>query len=109
MLNLTASVSRTAASTSAVPASGDTGTGLYVRHDIPEFMARRAVPAAEIVTPNQFELRLLTGLPAGTLRAALPFLGVLVYPLLLGLGWVFVRRAERNERDFADLVRGADR
>ena len=35
-------------------------------------------------------------------------LGVLVYPLLLGLGW-FVRRAERNERDFADLVREADR
>ena len=31
-------------------------------------------------------------------------LGFLVYPLLLLLGWVYVRRAERNERSFADLV-----
>jgi len=35
-------------------------------------------------------------------------LGVVVYPALLGLGWVYVRRAERNERDFAELV-GGDR
>ena len=31
-------------------------------------------------------------------------LGVLVYPLLVVLGWCYVRRAERNERDFAELV-----
>ncbi|ABL79900.1 MULTISPECIES: hypothetical protein [unclassified Nocardioides] len=31
-------------------------------------------------------------------------LGVLAYPTLLLLGWVYVRRAERNERDFAELV-----
>ena len=31
-------------------------------------------------------------------------LGFLVYPLLLLLGWVYVRRAERNERAFSDLV-----
>lgn len=52
------------------PVMGDEGTGLYVRPDIPAFMARRAVPAAHIVTPNQFELRLLTGLPADTLSEA---------------------------------------
>jgi hypothetical protein len=33
-------------------------------------------------------------------------LGVLVYPFLLLLGWRYVRRVERNERDFADLVGG---
>ena len=27
-----------------------------------------------------------------------------VYPVLLGLGWVYVRAAERNERDFTDVV-----
>ena len=27
-----------------------------------------------------------------------------VYPLLVLLGWLFVRAAERNERDFADVV-----
>ncbi len=31
-------------------------------------------------------------------------LGFLVYPLLLALGWVDVRRAVRNERSFSDLV-----
>jgi hypothetical protein len=31
---------------------------------------------------------------------------VLVYPFLLVVGWQYVRRVERNERDFADLVEG---
>lgn len=31
-------------------------------------------------------------------------LGVLVYPTLLVGGWAYVRLAERNERDFVDLV-----
>lgn len=32
-------------------------------------------------------------------------LAVLGYPLLIGLGWLSVRVAERVERDFADVVR----
>jgi hypothetical protein len=37
---------------------------------------------------------------------ALPWLllGVLAYPFLLVVGWVYTRMAERNERDFAELV-----
>lgn len=31
-------------------------------------------------------------------------LGVLAYPLILGVAWTYVRAAERNEQDFADLV-----
>lgn len=31
-------------------------------------------------------------------------LGVLVYPGLFGLGWVYIRQAERAERDFTELV-----
>jgi hypothetical protein len=31
-------------------------------------------------------------------------LGALTYPWLLVLGWAYVRQAEDNERDFADLV-----
>ena len=34
-------------------------------------------------------------------------LGVGVYPLLVLLGWRFVARAERNERDFVDLTQGS--
>lgn len=36
-------------------------------------------------------------------------LGVVVYPVLLALGWRYVVRAERNERDFAELLSEVDR
>lgn len=44
------------------PVMGDVGRGVFVRPGIPEFMAERAVPAADVITPNQFELELLTGI-----------------------------------------------
>ena len=31
-------------------------------------------------------------------------LGFAVYPFFLGLGWLYVRSAERNERNFTDVV-----
>lgn len=43
------------------PVIGDVGRGVFVRPGIPEFMRARAVPAADIITPNQFELELLSG------------------------------------------------
>ena len=52
------------------PVIGDTETGVYVRPGIAEFLRERAVPAADIVTPNQFELDLLSGMPTGTLDDA---------------------------------------
>jgi pyridoxine kinase len=48
------------------PVIGDAGPGLYVRAGLPEFMRDRAVPSADIVTPNQFELEYLTGLAVST-------------------------------------------
>ena len=35
-------------------------------------------------------------------------LGVLVYPWLVTLGWLYVRSAEAHEREFVELVRGAE-
>ena len=35
-------------------------------------------------------------------------LGVVVYPWLAFLGWLFVRSAEANERDFAELMDEVD-
>lgn len=43
------------------PVMGDVGRGVFVRPGIPEFMKAHAVPAADIVTPNHFELELLAG------------------------------------------------
>src|SRR5205814_5942533 len=50
------------------PVIGDVGRGVYVAAGIPEFMRRHALPAADVVTPNQFELELLAGQMTGTLR-----------------------------------------
>jgi pyridoxine kinase len=52
------------------PVIGDTDTGVYVRPGIEEFLLRRAVPAADIVTPNRFELERLTGLSGGSIAEA---------------------------------------
>jgi pyridoxine kinase len=41
------------------PVIGDVGRGIFVRPGIPEFMRDHALPAADIVTPNQFELEYL--------------------------------------------------
>jgi pyridoxine kinase len=43
------------------PVIGDVGRGVFVRPGIEELMREVAVPAADIVTPNHFELDLLSG------------------------------------------------
>jgi pyridoxine kinase len=53
------------------PVMGDAGRGFFVRPGIPRFIKEVAVPAADIITPNQFELEFLTGLEVGDLYEAL--------------------------------------
>jgi pyridoxine kinase len=53
------------------PVMGDVGRGFFVRPGIPEFMRDVAVPAADYITPNQFELEYLTGVGISTLEDAL--------------------------------------
>jgi len=43
------------------PVMGDIEEGLYVASGIPEFMRDRALAAADLISPNKFELQLLTG------------------------------------------------
>lgn len=57
-----------------------------------------ALPLTFLMFDTVTEFRVL-GVPAPWL-----VLGVLVYPGLFGLGWVYIRQAERAERDFAELV-----
>ncbi|WP_372422184.1 pyridoxal kinase PdxY [Salinarimonas chemoclinalis] len=52
------------------PVIGDVGRGVFVRPGIPEFMRDHAVPAADVVTPNQFELDFLAGRETRTLADA---------------------------------------
>ncbi len=52
------------------PVIGDAGPGIYVRPGIPEFFRDRALPVADIATPNQFELEHLIGHTIATLDDA---------------------------------------
>ena len=60
------------------------------------------LPLLFVVSPD------LAGVQVGPVPLAWLLLGVLVYPWLVLLGWSYVRRAEANERDFAELVSAAE-
>jgi len=49
------------------PVMGDVDRGMFVRAGIPEFMRDTVVPAADILTPNHFELDFLAGRSTSTL------------------------------------------
>ena len=51
----------------------------------------------------------LTDVQLGGMPLPWLLLGIVVYPVLVLLGWRYVRSAERNERDFAELLDEADR
>jgi len=51
------------------PVMGDVGRGFYVKPEIPGIFKNEVIPLADIVTPNQFELRALTGTASSTPEA----------------------------------------
>jgi pyridoxine kinase len=53
------------------PVLGDIDTGIYVKPGIDAFFRDRAIPAADLVTPNHFELEHLTGRTVSTMEEAL--------------------------------------
>jgi pyridoxine kinase len=53
------------------PVIGDFGRGVFVRRGVPELIRERALPIADFVTPNQFELDFLTARTTATLAEAL--------------------------------------
>jgi pyridoxine kinase len=59
------------------PVIGDVGRGVFVRPGIPEFMREHAVPAADVVTPNQFELDFLSGLTTKTIAETVKACGAI--------------------------------
>lgn len=56
------------------------------------------LPLVSALAPQVSDVRPM-GMPLPWL-----LLGVAVYPLLWLGGWLYVRQAERNERDFVELV-----
>ncbi|HSE09141.1 MAG TPA: hypothetical protein VLB29_10790 [Nocardioidaceae bacterium] len=56
------------------------------------------LPLSYLLFPGLDQVRVL-GMPL-----AWVVLGFAAYPFLVLLGWLYVRAAERNERDFAEMV-----
>jgi hypothetical protein len=57
-----------------------------------------SLPLLFAVAPNLARVSVLG------IRLPWLLLGVAAYPFLVVVGWVYTRMAERNERDFAELV-----
>ncbi len=53
------------------PVMGDVGRGMFVRPGIPELMRDEVVPAADVITPNHFELDFLAGRETHTMTEVL--------------------------------------
>jgi pyridoxine kinase len=53
------------------PVIGDVGPGVYVGEGIAELLRERALPVADVITPNQFELERLSGQGSDTLAATI--------------------------------------
>ncbi|HEX2724384.1 MAG TPA: pyridoxal kinase PdxY [Beijerinckiaceae bacterium] len=87
------------------PVIGDVGRGVFVRPGIPEFMRAHAVPAADIVTPNQFELDYLSDMTTETLADAKRAVGAVQR---LGPRAVLVTSLHTREtpQDAIDLLTG---
>lgn len=87
------------------PVIGDVGRGIFVRPGIPEFMRDQAVPAADIVTPNQFELDYLSGVTVETLDDVKQAIATVH---ALGPKAVLVTSVETRETpaDMVDLIAG---
>ena len=93
------------------PVIGDTGPGVFVRAGIPELIRARAVPAADILTPNGFELQHLTGRAVRTradAAAAVADLQAAMAPSGAGTVLVTSLRADDTPDDSVDML-AADR
>jgi pyridoxine kinase len=53
------------------PVIGDVGRGVFVHAGVPQFMKERALFAADVITPNHFELDHLSGRPTSTMAEVL--------------------------------------
>ena len=72
--------------------------GLAVRVGLGTVLLLGAIPVLFHLVPRLSEVTLLG------VRLPWILLGVVGYPVLLGIAWVYVRLAERNEQDFTDLT-----
>lgn len=82
------------------PVMGNAASGCFVAPAIPVLLRERVVPAADLITPNQFELGYLTGTEPGTLESTLAAVDL---ALAMGPRTVLVTSVERPDREQGTL------
>lgn len=82
------------------PVMGNATAGRFVAPGIPELLRRTLVPSADVITPNQFELGLLTDTAPTTLDALLAAVDL---ALALGPTTVLVTSVVRQDADPAAI------
>ena len=82
------------------PVMGNAKSGCFVNPAIPELLRERVVPAADVITPNQFELGFLTGTEPLTLEDTLASVDL---ARAMGPSTVLVTSVERPDRT-ADTI-----
>ena len=85
------------------PVIGDVDRGVFVARGIPEFMKGKAVAAADIVTPNHFELDYLAGRECKTLAQACDAVKA-VHDFGPGVIMVTSLQVEETPADAVDLL-----
>ncbi|WP_432485616.1 pyridoxal kinase PdxY [Kineococcus esterisolvens] len=78
------------------PVMGNARSGCFVAPEIPELLRDRVVPAADIITPNQFELGYLTSTEPSTLESTLASADL---ARAMGPATVLVTSVERPDRE----------
>ncbi|WP_448004840.1 pyridoxal kinase PdxY [Agromyces bauzanensis] len=78
------------------PVMGNAKSGCFVAPAIPVLLRDRVVPAADLITPNQFELGYLTGTEPGSLESTLESVDL---ARTSGPGTVLVTSVERPDRE----------
>ena len=77
------------------PVMGNAKSGCFVAPAIPVLLRERVVPAADLITPNQFELGFLTGTDPGDLESTLASVDA---ARAMGPSTVLVTSVERPDR-----------
>ena len=78
------------------PVMGNAKSGCFVAPEIPALLRDRVVPAADIITPNQFELGFLTGAEPASIESTLDAADL---ARAMGPSTVLVTSVERPDRE----------